>query len=390
MLTFLLIIIYLAFINLGLPDSLLGSAWPTMRLDLNMPLSAAGIVSMLITGATIISSFLSGRVVKRFGTGIVTFVSVLLTALSILGFSVTSSFYWLLILAVPLGLGGGAVDSALNNFVALNYKAKHMSWLHCFWGIGATAGPYIMSMFLSERSGWRRGALTISIVQFSVLIVLFFTLPLWKKAIPAPVDIPCDSSDKSKKVNLYSIPHVRIVLVSFFCCCAIEATTGLWGSSFLVNSKGIPSDQAARWVSTFYLAITIGRLLSGFVLVKLSSANLIRIGQILIAVGILMFILPLQFPAYMLGFIFIGLGCAPIFPCMLHDTPKRVGNNLSQSMIGIQMAFAYMGSTVLPPIFGFLASAFGTSILPVYLLLQLGIMFFSLEKTNRLLKAERN
>jgi len=389
MLTFILIIIYMSFISLGLPDSLLGAVWPVMRIDMQMPLSAAGILSMLITGGTIISSFFSGKMIKKFGTGKVTFISVIMTAFALLGFSVSMSFYWLCLLAIPLGLGAGAVDSALNNFVALHYKAKHMSWLHCFWGIGATSGPFIMSMFLSSANGWRKGYLIISILQLCLVFVLFLSLPLWKRFEQTKVEDLESDNEITQKTSLFSSPIVRFTLVSFFCYCAIETTAGLWGSSYLVNTKGVQADTAAKWVSLFYLGITIGRLITGFVSMRMSNRSLIRVGLISMLLGTVVFFLPVTPSACIFGFILIGLGCAPIFPCMLHDTPRKVGKRLSQSMMGIQMAFAYIGSTLMPPLFGVLAAASGTSIFPIYIFILLFIMVICVEMGNKLLNGEK-
>jgi len=379
----------MSFISLGLPDSLLGAVWPVMRIDMQMPLSAAGILSMLITGGTIISSFFSGKMIKKFGTGKVTFISVIMTAFALLGFSVSMSFYWLCLLAIPLGLGAGAVDSALNNFVALHYKAKHMSWLHCFWGIGATSGPFIMSMFLSSANGWRKGYLIISILQLCLVFVLFLSLPLWKRFEQTKVEDLESDNEITQKTSLFSSPIVRFTLVSFFCYCAIETTAGLWGSSYLVNTKGVQADTAAKWVSLFYLGITIGRLITGFVSMRMSNRSLIRVGLISMLLGTVVFFLPVTPSACIFGFILIGLGCAPIFPCMLHDTPRKVGKRLSQSMMGIQMAFAYIGSTLMPPLFGVLAAASGTSIFPIYIFILLFIMVICVEMGNKLLNGEK-
>lgn len=382
MLTFILIIIYLSFISLGLPDSLLGSVWPVMHMDLQIPLSMAGMISMIITGGTIISSFMSGRLIARFGTGKLTCVSVLMTAASLIGFSISGSVFWICLFAIPLGLGAGAVDSALNSFVALHYQAKHMSWLHCFWGVGATSGPLIMSAFLVKEQGWRNGYFIISCIQFFLAAILFFTLPLWKSVEQKETE-DSETVQNRKKQNLFSIPIIRVTLFSFFCYCAIEMTVGLWGSSYLVSTKGISAELAARWVSLFYFGITLGRFLSGFLSIKISDHNLIRLGEVIIITGLVLFLLPLQAAASMIGFICVGLGCAPIYPCMLHDTPNKVGKELSQSMMGIQMAFAYVGSTVMPPVFGLLAGKTGTWIFPVYLAAFIILMVLCTEQAKK-------
>lgn len=381
MLMILLVIIYIAFISLGLPDSLLGSAWTSMHLDLHMPISAAGIVSMMISGGTIISSLMSAKVIKIFGTGKVTLISVAMTAGALLGFSYAPSFIWLCILALPLGLGAGAVDSGLNNFVALHYKAQHMSWLHCFWGIGATSGPLIMALSLPLANGWRKGYLTISIIQIVLVVLLFLTLPLWKKvATPAA---PTEELTHEKGTSLLSLPVVKASLLSFFCYCAVETTTGLWGSTYLVSVRGLSTEKAAQWISLYYLGITLGRLFCGFITAKFTTKSLVRMGQASILIGILLFFLPVPSFICMLGFTFIGLGCAPIFPSLLHDTPNKVGVLHSQSMMGIQMASAYVGSTLMPPLFGFLAAKLTPAFFPLYLLILTVLMIFASEKRER-------
>lgn len=387
--TFFLIIIYITFISLGLPDSLLGSAWPIMHRDLGVELSSAGIVSMIITSGTIVSSILSSKVIRRFGTGKVTFVSVTMTAGALFGFSLLQSFIWLCILAIPLGLGAGAVDSSLNNFVALHYKAKHMSWLHCFWGVGATSSPIIMSFFIANNNDWQKGYFSISIIQFLVVLLLIFTLPMWKKMENNNIAESAEDIKKSENVNIFKLPGAKLVLVSFLCYCATESTVGLWGSSYLVNHKGISPDVAARWLALFFGGITVGRLISGFVAMKLKSNILIRIGQSICIIGVTMLMLPLATYFSMVGLILIGLGCAPIFPSMLHDTPNRFGKDISQSIMGVQMAFAYIGSTIMPPLLGFIALKSGIGVLPIFLLVFIVIMLICSEKINIIMKAKK-
>lgn len=405
MVTYILIIIYLAFISLGLPDSLLGVTWPVMRLDLNASLAAAGIISMTISGGTIVSSLLSGKVLRRFGTGKVTTVSVFLTACALLGYSFSPSFIWLILFAVPLGLGAGSVDAGLNTYVAAHYKSHHMSWLHCFWGIGAMTGPFIMSLFIGGENTWRKGYLTVALIQVVLVVILFFTLPLWHKAEkPATANVKeiedgngdsdslfQSSNDNLKKEqHLFRIKGVKQVLLIFLLYCAIESTLGLWGSSFLVNIKGIDVSVAAKWIAMFYGGITLGRFLSGFLTLKLSNMVLIRIGQIMLLVGSLLLVLP--FPNYfsLFGFILAGLGCAPIYPCMLHETPVRFGKENSQNLMGIQMAVAYTGMTFLPPIFGFAASYMTMTIFPFVILVYVIIMLVNSEKINVFFKRNRS
>lgn len=382
MITILLIIIYIAFISLGLPDAILGSAWPMIYKDLNVSISSAGIATMIVSGGTIISSFFSAKAIRKFGTGKVTTFSVFLTAAALLGIYLSPNFLWICLLGIPMGLGAGAVDSALNNFVALHYEAKHMNWLHCFWGIGATAGPFIMSVFLLKENGWRMGYATIGSIQVILVICLIFSLPLWKK-----FELNSGNNEETKhdiKVGeLIKIPGAKPALISFFCYCAAELTTGLWASSYLVISKGLTAEKAAQWVSLFYLGITIGRFLSGFLSMKFNNKIMIRIGQVICISGIILLIVPFSIYLQLFGLILIGLGCAPIYPAMLHETPNRFGKEISQSIMGIQMATAYVGSTFMPPIFGMLAKSTTFSLLPYFLLILVVVMLITSEMVSK-------
>jgi fucose permease len=376
----LLIIIYLSFISLGLPDSLLGSAWPSMYKVLNVPLHYAGFIFMIIAGGTVISSILSERIIKRFGTGIVTAVSVLMTAAALIGFSFSHSFIYLCFCAIPLGLGAGSVDAALNNYVALHYKARHMNWLHCFWGIGASTGPIIMSSFLIHKNSWNLGYRTIGIIQFCLIILLFISLPLWKK------NKITENSQKNNSVKFTKLLHIiglKYVLIAFFCYSAIEAITGLWGVSFLVMEKNISPETAARWIALYYIGITFGRFISGFVTIKLNNRQIIRLGQMLIGCGIIVLVLPFGNSTLLPGLFMIGLGCAPIYPSMLHETPENFGKEYSQAIMGIQMASAYIGTTLMPPAFGRLASYIGFNIFPIFIGIILIIKIIMLELLNR-------
>ena len=379
--TILLIIIYLAFISLGLPDSLLGAAWPSMYNGLNVPLHYAGYIFMIIAGGTVISSVLSEKVIRKFGTGVVTAVSVSISAAALLGFSFSSHFILLCLWAVPLGLGAGSVDAALNNYIALHYKAKHMSWLHCFWGIGASLGPIIMSFFLKNKNSWNSGYNAISIIQFCLVVILFITLFLWGKN--EVNNKKNDSGQRVKFLELFRITGVKQVLISFFCYCTIEATAGLWGSSFLVIEKNIPPETAARWVSLYYIGITSGRFISGFLTIKLNNRKMIRLGQCFIFVGIIALVLPLGSILLLPGLFMIGLGCAPIFPSLLHETPKNFGKENSQAIMGIQMASAYIGTTLMPPLFGQIASHIGFTVFPLFLIIILVLQIIMIETMNR-------
>lgn len=385
MLTVLLVIIYIAFISLGLPDAILGSAWTMIYEDLNVPISYAGLVTMIITGGTIISSFFSGKMIKKFGTWKVTTFSVFLTAMGLLGVYFAPSFIWICLLAVPLGLGAGAVDSALNNFVANHYEAKHMNWLHCFWGIGATSGPFIMSFYLLKENGWRSGYATIGIIQSILVVCLLLSLPLWRKFEDSKEEEKKGSTSINVK-TLLKLPGAKPTLIAFLCYCGIELTTGLWASSFLVFNSGLSAGLAAKWVSLYYLGITVGRFLAGFLSMKLNNKQMIRVGQLICLLGAVLLMIPFSNNFKLVGLILIGLGCAPIYPAMLHETPNKFGKDLSQEIMGIQMATAYVGSTIVPPLFGMLSKFSGFGILPGFLLIFIVVMLLSTERANKISK----
>ncbi|MEZ0536629.1 sugar MFS transporter [Caldicellulosiruptoraceae bacterium PP1] len=387
MATILLIFIYISFISLGLPDSMLGAAWPVMRSDLHIPISIAGLLSIFIVGSTIVSSLASPFILNRLGTGKVVLFSTLLTAIALFCFSIAPSFLFLCIFAIMLGFGGGSIDTALNNYVALHYKAKHMSWLHSLWGVGCTLGPYIMSFFIIYQEGWRRGYLVVSILQFCLAVMLFFSLPLWKIFGDERFE---GSKKENTKINFLHIPKALFSLLSFFSYCAVESTTGLWGSSFLVNIKGLSPAVAAKWVSLYFLGITVGRILSGFATMKFGNKAIIRFSLAILLIGILLLFVPMYKDFYVVSFVLIGLGCAPIFPCMIHDTPKKFGSYMSQTMIGFQMASGYLGSATIPPLFGALASVLNLSIFPAYLLVFLVILIFFVEIQNKQIHAVKN
>ena len=381
--TALLVIIYMSFISLGLPDSLLGAAWPVMGVDLSAPMSMAGVLSMVVTVGTIVSSLLSERVIRHFGTGLVTAFSVMLTAVALIGVSLSQSIVWLFVLAVPLGLGAGSVDTALNNFVALHYKAKHMNWLHCFWGLGATVGPIIMAAFLVRQGGWKLGYGTIGIMQAVLVVILFSTLPLWKKAKGSDEHADEHARNSHSLFSAIKAPGIKSAMFVFFAYCAVEVTTGLWGSSYLVSVKGLSPETAAQWIALYYFGITAGRFISGFISMKLSNTSMIRMGLVITGAGLIVLLLPLGNAALQVGFVMIGLGCAPIFPSMLHETPTRFGKSVSQKLVGLQMASAYLGSTVMPPVFGAIAQYIDMSLFPFFLLLMLLLMFALSENLNR-------
>ena len=371
----LLAIIYLAFISLGLPDALLGAAWPSMYPQFDVPVSYAGIISMIIALGTVVSSLQSDRLTKKLGTGKVTALSVLMTAMALFGFATSHSFGMLCLWAIPYGLGAGSVDASLNNYVALHYESRHMSWLHCMWGVGASAGPYIMGYALTAGWGWNSGYHIIAVLQIVLTAILLCSLPLWKQR---PAEVLQDG--KVQNVKALSIREVlqlagaREILVCFFCYCALEQTTGLWASSYLTLHKGVSADTAASFASMFYLGITVGRALSGFLTMKFDDVQMIRLGEVIIGIGVLVMLLPFGQSLSLAGLILIGLGCAPVYPCVIHSTPAHFGADKSQAIIGIQMACAYVGTCLMPPVFGLIANHITVALLPVYLLIILVLM----------------
>ena len=375
-----LAVIYLSFISLGLPDGLLGAAWPSMYPELNIPVSYAGIVSMIICGGTVTSSLLSDRLTHRFGAGLVTVVSVGMTAAALIGFSVCDTFGALCIWALPYGLGAGSVDASLNNYVALHYPSRHMSWLHCMWGVGAAAGPYMMGILLSGGQHWSRGYLFIGIAQIILSAVLFLSLPLWKKA---------EQNDRSEPLSLKQvmlIPGARQVMVTFFCYCALEQTAALWSASYFHLHGGFTADEAASLGSLFFIGITLGRAVSGFITIKLNDASMIRLGFIITAVGIVLLCIPCGHFGAVAGILLVGLGCAPIYPCMMHATPEHFGAANSQALMGIQTASAYIGTAFMPPLFGLIANHISISLMGMYLLTMLVFMILSHRKLIQICK----
>ncbi len=367
----LLAVIYLAFISLGLPDSLLGSAWPMIYQEFDVPVSFAGIIFMIISAGTIVSSLQCDRLTKMFGTGKVTALSVLTTAVALWGFSVSTEFWMLVLWAIPYGLGAGCVDASLNNYVALHYKSRHMSWLHCMWGVGACAGPYIMSFVLLNGQTWNTGYFVISIIQVVLTVILFISLPLWKTKSVEQEEVKHKALSLKEIIN---IKGVKQVMLMFFCYCALEQTAGLWASSYLVLRHGIDAETAASYGSLFFIGITVGRAISGFVTMKLNDNQMIRSGQAIIFVGIIMICLPVGYQTALAGLVVIGLGCAPIYPCIIHSTPDNFGKDKSQAIIGVQMASAYTGNVIMPPIFGIIANNISVGLFPIYMLFILAVM----------------
>lgn len=366
----LLIIIYLSFISLGLPDALLGSAWPSIYPQFDVPVSYAGMISMIIALGTVVSSLQSDRLTRKLGTGKVTAFSVALTAIALFGFSISHSFLSLCLWAVPYGLGAGSVDASLNNYVALHYKSRHMSWLHCMWGVGASIGPYVMGVMLTGGKAWNSGYRVIAVLQVVLTAILLFSLPLWEKRPQCVTENGEEKEAKAMSIReVVALKGAREILLCFFCYCAMEQTAGLWASSYLTLYKGVPAQTAAWFGSMFFIGITIGRALSGFVTMKLNDRQMIRLGEAIVTVGTVMMLLPFGEALSLAGLIVIGFGCAPIYPCVIHSTPAHFGEDKSQAIIGIQMACAYVGTCLMPPLFGLIANHISVGLLPVYLLL---------------------
>lgn len=389
MTSILLVIIYLAFISLGLPDELLGAGWPVMHTTLGVPLSFAGGISIIISAGTIISSLFGSRLTAAIGTGRVTALSVAMTALALFGFSVSTEFWMLCLWAIPYGLGAGSVDAALNNYVALHYESQHMSWLHCMWGIGATAGPYVMGFALANGMSWTGGYRIIAAAQVVLTVVLVVALPLWNKVkvrvasdieatttpeTTAPISTPETAPANLSLPQVIKIPGAIQIMLCFFCYSAIETGFGLWSASYLTYARGLTAELAATYASFFFIGITVGRALSGFISMKLTDDNMIRLGFVLLAAGVLALIIPGPEWLGLVGLIVAGLGCAPIYPSIIHSTPDHFGAQNSLAIIGVQMASAYTGSLTMPPLFGVIANATTLALFPVYLVLLLVLM----------------
>ena len=382
----LLSIIYISFISLGLPDSLLGSAWPMMSGELSAPLSYMGILSVIISFGTVISSLFADRFTRRLGTGLVTAISVSMTAIGLLGFYLSRSFALLCVFAVPYGLGAGAVDAALNNYVALHYSSRHMSWLHCFWGVGASVGPYVMGEAIGLGMGWRGGFGIISVLQIALSAALFISLPLWKLQKSDGAEPEKVNQGSVGVIGALRLRGVKAILLAFFCYCSLEATAGLWASSYLVEHKGVSAETAAMLASMFYLGITLGRFICGFVADRVGDKRMVRLGCFVIILGIALIAIPVKssYPA-IVGLIIIGLGAAPIYPSLIHSTPDNFGKENSQAIIGIQMASAYVGILIAPAVFGGIAET-NIAFYPFFMLLfALALLGFT-ERVNRVSK----
>ncbi|WP_434811526.1 MFS transporter [Microbacterium sp. bgisy189] len=396
MYSLLLAIIYIAFISLGLPDSLVGAGWPVMHQDIGVPVAFAGILTMIIAGGTTLSSLASERVTRRFGVGVVTAVSVGMTAAALFGFSTSTSFWMLCLWAIPYGLGAGAVDAALNNYVAVHYVARHMNWLHACWGLGASISPFIMSFALSSGAGWPSAYLVIGAIQIALTFALLVSIPLWRRVhplVPASVGEGAADAEASPAgshtahvplARALRIPGVMLILTAFFAYCALESTAILWAATYLVQDRGVDPATAAAFASLFLLGITAGRFLAGFFADRLGDRVMIRGGFAMVGAGAVMLALPLETTVVALaGLVIAGLGCAPIYPAIIHSTPVNFGRDNSQAIIGIQMAAAYTGSTLAPPLFGAISTVTGMWILPLFLAVLVALGLVMTERLNR-------
>ncbi|WP_455030926.1 MFS transporter [Oribacterium sp.] len=406
MFSILLLMIYLAFVSLGLPDALLGSAWPIMYQEFAVPVSYSGTVFMIICGGTILSSLNSEKLNRRFGTGKITAISVFLTAIALFGFSISHSFLMLCLFAIPYGLGAGSVDAALNHYVALHYSSRHMSWLHCMWGLGASVGPYIMGFVLQRGEPWNRGYLIVSIIQFILAIILFCSLSLWKKnpeelkdngsTAPGAMEGKATSdgvgAPKQRALSLkevFAIPGAKESLASFYGYCALEQTVGLWAGSFMVLALGMEEKLAASYVALFYFGITFGRFLSGFFTMKWKDEQMVLGGSAIVFFGIFLLFTPWSKALVLPALILIGLGCAPVYPSVIHSTPYNFGVEHSSALIGAQMAAAYVGTLIMPPLFGVLGRSFSMKLFPYYSMFLLLFMVFTYRRMLQVTKKAR-
>lgn len=383
----LIAIIYLAFISLGLPDAVFGGSWPTMYQEFGVPVSYAGIVTVIISVGTIVSSLLSDRMTYKLGTGKVTAISVATTALALFGFSVSHSFIELCLWAIPYGLGAGGVDASLNNYVAVHYSSRVMSWLHCMWGVGAMTGPYVLGFVLTGGGVWNTGYKVIALMQVVLTVILLVSLPLWKKRETIVNEQGQEVTAQALSMReILSIKGAKDIMVAFFCYCALEQTAGLWASSYMVLHKGVPEAVAASYASMFYIGITVGRFFSGFLTMKFSDKQMIRMGMTILAAGVLVLFLPMSQYITLAGFVLIGVGCAPIYPCIIHSTPDIFGADKSQAIVGVQMASAYTGSLLMPTLFGIIANHITVSLLPMYLCVIFVVMYVMYERLVRCVK----
>jgi len=373
--TVLLGLVYLSFISIGLPDGMLGVAWPAIRMQMDQPLAAVGAITMTMTACSAASSLLAASIVRRIGTGAVVAGSCLLTALGLLGFSVAPSFGWLVALAIPMGLGAGAVDASLNHFVSAHYSSRHMNWLHGFWGVGATTGPLVMGVALAGSGGWTAGARSIGLMQLGLALLLFATVSLWSRET---AQAPTDADRPGQPSADLNPPPAAMWLapLCFLLYVSAEMGTGLWAASILVTDRGLAAGDASVWVSLYFGSITVGRFLVGLVANRMGNRKLVRLGIAVAMTGALLFALPGVFGAVSpAGLVLMGLGCAPIFPSLMHETVRRFPTEAVRQLIGRQMTCAYIGSSVVPAAFGLVATWAGLqTVMPVVVVLFLVLL----------------
>lgn len=386
----LLVLIFISFVGVGLPDSVLGTAWPAMYQELGIPVSYAGYINMTVSIGTILSSMVSARMINRFGTGMVTFVSTVMTAVALLGFALADHVWWFFLLSIPLGLGAGCIDCGLNNFVALHYTSRQMSFLHCSYGIGVAFSPWLMSLALSAENDWRRGYLLVTGVQAVLALVTFAALPLWKKMEDKDASEGEEQAKTLSMRQLLRLPYMPVYCLVFFGSCAVELTAGSWSSTFFVNAKGLAPDKAAQIAMLFYIGLTLGRFLSGVIADKFSRIQVVWIASGLQLCAIVLMMLPVSLTVAAAALLLIGMGVGPIFPNLTHLTPDRFGRDISQSVMGIQYASSYVGILLMPSLFGILAQKISVWVYPYFLLAMFLIYVVSLwwyEKRNRTVSA---
>ena len=381
----LLAIIYAAFISLGLPDALLGAGWPVMQPEFGVPVSWMGAVALLISVCTVVSSLLSDRITRKLGTGLVTAVSVAMTAIAIVGFATSTSYWHLCLWAIPYGMGAGSIDTCLNNYVAIHYSGKHMSWLHCMWGLGAATGPYVMSAAIAFANNWRIGYWSIGLLQIILSVCLFASLSIWKKA-KEDTQEEIEQGEPLSLKQIFSMPGAKALVLTFFCYCAMEQTAGQWASTYFFGHFGLKEELCALFASMYYSGITVGRFINGFLTISFSDRTLVRVGTAMIISGLLIMLIPVSWIFAVLGMLLIGLGSAPVYPCIIHATPAFFGAANSQAVIGVEMASAYVGICVMPPIFGYVAELTGIWILPVFLLAITVVMLLCHERAYKVNK----
>ena len=390
MATALLIIIYIAFIGLGIPDSLFGTAWSAIYSEFELPISFGSFVTIIISCGTVLSSVISSKIISRLGTNKVSAYSTLLTALALLGFSFAPNLWVMCFLAIILGIGAGAIDVALNNYVAIHYSATHMSFLHCFYGVGVSVSPYILSLVITGNFGWRGGYRIAFAIQLIITLLLFLSLPLWRKAHGGENESEENTHKDLSFGSVLKIPGVKMMCSLFIASCAIECTCGGWGSTFLVEYKHLSAEKAAQIIMIYYIGMTLGRFLSGVLAAKLHSWKIIKLGQIVLGLALLLLILPGGVYLCALGMFLIGLGNGPLFPNFNYLTPENFGSDVSQSVIGIQMASAYIGIMLAPTLCGLLGQVFGMVIFPYYLILFYAIMIPVTIRIKTMLKRTEN